>query len=122
MKDPDTQSLILGAMILQDWQEVNQGRPLTTIWHYRRIARRLGLRVHWLPQDADVEALRRDGQCAGQQGVIYIRRTHNIGRLRREFLHELAEGATRYDGLPPFVCQVSRHRIAREVERLSFRR
>ena len=121
MIEPDAQKLILGAMALGVMQEVNGGRPLGTIWHYKRAAKRLGLRVHWLPRDADVDACRRDGQQVGMQGVIYIRRTHNIPRLRRQFLHELAEAATRYEGVPPFACQVTRHQIACEVERLSFR-
>lgn len=111
MHDPDEQKLILGAIVLQVWAEANGGEP-RTVWHYKRIARRFGVRIHWLPADCDTQAFRRNGQRAGQQGVIYIRRTHDRGRLRREFLHELGEAATYWEGIPPFRCQLSRHEVA----------
>ena len=110
--DRDTERLIVGCHMLRVWAEANGGREPRTIWQYRRVARRFGVRIHWLPRDADVQACRRDGQRAGMQGVIFVRRTHNLARLRLELLHELGEAATRWEGVPPFVCQLSRHEVA----------
>lgn len=110
--DTATQKLILGAMVLHVWAELNGGREPCTIWQYRRLARRLGLRVHWLPRDCDAPAMHR-------QGVIYIRRTHDAARLRREFVHELGEAVSYWDGCPPCVCALTRHDVACQVVRMA---
>lgn len=112
MRDPEEQKLILGACILRAWTDANGGKEPRTVWHYKKIARRFGVRIHWLPSDCDTQSLCRQGDRVGQHGVIYIRRTHDIDKLRREFLHELGEAATYWEGVPPFRCQLSRHEVA----------
>jgi hypothetical protein len=112
MYDPDWQRLVVGAMVLETWCEANGGHEPCTIWQYKRVARRLGVRIHWLPENCDVQAMCRRGDRPGHHGVIYIRKTHNMAKLRLEFLHELGEAATYWEGHPPFVCGVSRHETA----------
>ena len=112
MYDPDQQRLVLGAMLLRAMAEANHGREPTNIWQYRRVARRFGVRIRFLPPEVRNQAILRQGQRAGEQGVIYIRRTRNIGQLRRDILHELGEAASRWEGWPPICCEVSRHEAA----------
>lgn len=121
MPDRDWQRLVLGAYALRLIVEANGGQEPRTIWQYRRAGRRLGIRIRILPFGAG-QSLLREGAGADGGGVIYVRRTRNMARLRLELLHELAEAATRWEGVPPCVCQVSRHEVARRVEELCFRR
>ncbi len=118
----EVQRLVLGAYVLRLFAEANGGEEPENIWQYRRVGRRLGLRIRVLPGDVLPSSLLRQGQQAGQQGVIYVRRTHDMAKLRVEILHELAEAATRWEGVPPCVTACSRHEVARRTEDLCFRR
>lgn len=109
--DREMQNLALGAFILQLMAEQNGGREPETIWHYRRVGRRFGYRLRFLP-DAAYDALLRRGQRAGEGGVIYIRRRHNMALTRLEILHELGEAAGRWEGVSPCVTVCTRHEAA----------
>ena len=112
MHERDAQRLIVGALLLRVMAEANGGREPQTIWQYRRVARRFGVRLRFVAPDRLDQAMLRQGQRTGQQGVIYAPRTRNMARLRCWLIHELAEAAGRWEGWPPLCCQVSRHEAA----------
>lgn len=104
-KEPDIQALILGAYILHLIAEANGGAEPRTIWQYRRAAARFGVKIRLVAPD-------KINQSCLRRGVIYLRKTRHPQRLRRELLHELAEAACQWEGVPPCVCSVSRHQVA----------
>ena len=120
--DRDSQNLILGAYTLYLIAEANGGALPRTFDQYQRAARRFGVRIRLMPPGVLQGALLREGERVGEHGVIYVRDWPNAARLRREMLHELGEAATRWEGVCPCVCQVTRHEIARRVEEICIRR
>lgn len=110
MYEPDQQRLIMGVILLRVICEANGGREPETIWQYRRAAKRFGVRIRVLSGIGQSQL--RQGERSGEQGVIFVRRTRNMGHLRREILHELGEAASRWEGWPPCVTCVSRHEAA----------
>lgn len=109
------EGLMLAAYILSLMADANGGTEPATIWQYRRVARRFGVKIKFVPVGGGAGGFAR--HRPGRGGVIYVSRTRAAGQLRREVLHELAEVATYWDGVPPWVCSIARHDIARMIER-----
>ena len=101
-------------IVWQFFVEVCRREP-ESIWDYRRIMRRLGVRM---------KLMRGPARLAGphsRRGVIYIPRGRGRSpHLHAWLLHELSELATYYEGIPPYRCPSStewdRHLVARMVE------
>jgi hypothetical protein len=103
------------AIITEFFGEVCNGEP-RSVWDYRRIMRRLDVRMKLVAGPA------RDAGPHVRGSVVYVPRVRGRApRLRRWLAHELAEFSTYYEGIPPFRCPSStewdRHLIARLVER-----
>lgn len=117
-----TQVILLGTYVLQLIAEANGGKEPVNIWQYRRAGRRFGVRFRFLPSGTIQGALLRQGQRSGERGVIYVRKTRNMARLRLIILHELGEAAVRWEGVPACACDATRHEVAKHVEELCYKR
>jgi len=106
-EEPQARALMAGALLWYALTEANGGREPRTVWQCRRVARRFGVKIKF--RDAAPSLFRR-GRFDG--GTIYIRRTHDMARLRLALVHELGEAATYWDGVPPLVCSAGRHEAA----------
>lgn len=119
MIDAKPERVFLSAYFLYLMAEANGGKEPVTIWQYRRVGKRFGVRIRFVAADALQSALLRLGEDCSQQGVIYVRKTRNMTHLRLNILHELAEAVGRWEGAPPCVCQTSCHEIACAVVRIA---
>ena len=101
--------------VITEWfEEICRGKP-GSIWALRKIMRRLGVRMVVMQGEA---------AQAGphvRRNVIYVPRVRGKDRLLRIWLiHELAEIATSYEGIPPMTVPSSsdwdRHLVACAAE------
>jgi hypothetical protein len=96
------------------WQEALGGGEPESIWSWRRIGRRVGIRKWRIRPSCELSEpfLRR--------GVLYLPRVRcNDDRLLRYLVHEVAEATLEWDGCPPYLYvsdQCQRHAIARDFE------
>lgn len=105
--------LYLSRYILFIFWKWNNCQPITTIWQWKNIMRRLNIRLQLLPVEfpsysAHIRA-----------GVLYLPRVRNEFRLTCILSHELVEYATYSDFINPLVCHLEnndRHKIATQAE------
>ena len=101
--------------VIWEWfEELCKAKP-SSIWHFRRIMRALDVRMVVMSGPEKEIGPHVRGR------VVYIPRIRGKNRLLRLWLiHELAEIATAYEGIPPMTVpsnsEWDRHLVARSVE------
>lgn len=96
MLEPSLKDEIARA-ILAEIADANGGAPPSTIWHWRRVARRFGVRIMIVPRGSiPAPILRYDMFLA--RAKLYLPHTRKPDLLASWLTHEMAEAALIWTG------------------------
>jgi hypothetical protein len=112
---------IIDRVLMDVLAEANKGKWPKTIWDFRRVAKRFGIKI--VVNHQITEPIMRYKRSIGR-GVLYLPRTRNMGLLHVWLRHEMAEIAMEWAGEPEIVyCPEwgTHHDFARRIERLDNR-